>query len=52
MVVMALVAASAEWLRRPAWGWVVAVALALAAVLPLLRPLSGRWRGASGCSPP
>ncbi len=46
MVVMALVAASAEWLRRPAWGWVVAVALALAAVLPLLRPLSGRWRGA------
>jgi signal transduction histidine kinase len=43
VVVVAAVAAAAEWLRQPAWVWVAAVALALAAIALLLRPLAG-WR--------
>jgi two-component system, NtrC family, nitrogen regulation sensor histidine kinase NtrY len=43
VVTMAAVAASAEWLRRPAWGWVAAASLALVAAVLLLRPLAG-WR--------
>jgi hypothetical protein len=43
VVVFAAVAAAAEWLREPAWVWVAAVALALAATVLLLWPLS-EWR--------
>jgi len=43
VVVFAAAAAAAEWLREPAWVWVAAVALALAATVLLLWPLS-EWR--------
>ena len=42
-MVLAAGAASAEWLRRPAWVWVAAAALASVAAALLLRPLAG-WR--------
>jgi signal transduction histidine kinase len=42
-MVFAAGAAAAEWLRRPAWIWVAAAALALGATVLLLRPLAG-WR--------
>jgi two-component system nitrogen regulation sensor histidine kinase NtrY len=43
MVVVAALAAAAEWLRRPAWVWVVAVAILLAVLLVLGHPWTG-WR--------
>jgi signal transduction histidine kinase len=43
LVVVAALAAAAEWLRRPAWVWVVAVAILLAVLLALGRPWTG-WR--------
>ena len=43
LVVVAALAAAAEWLRRPAWVWVVAVAILLAILLVLGRPWTG-WR--------
>jgi signal transduction histidine kinase len=43
VTVFAAGAAAAEWLRRPAWIWVAAAALALGATVLLLRPLAG-WR--------
>ena len=43
VVVVAAGAVAAEWLRRPAWVWVAAAALALGAAVFLLRPLAG-WR--------
>ena len=44
MVVVAAGAAAAEWLRSPAWMWVVAAAVALSAAVLLLRPLAGGRR--------
>ncbi len=43
LVVGAALAAAAAWLRRPAWGWVAAVAILLAVLLVLGRPWTG-WR--------
>ena len=43
LVVVAALAAAAEWLRRPAWVWVVAMAILLAILLVLGRPWTG-WR--------
>jgi len=42
-IVVAAGAAAAEWLRRPAWTWVAAVAVLLAVLLVLGRPWTG-WR--------
>ena len=43
LVVVAALGAAAEWLRRPAWVWVAAVAIVLAVLLVLGRPWTG-WR--------
>ncbi len=42
-VVVAALAAAAEWLRRPAWVWVAVVAILLVVLLMLGRPWTG-WR--------
>jgi two-component system nitrogen regulation sensor histidine kinase NtrY len=43
LLVVAALGAAAEWLRRPAWVWVAAVAILLAVLLVLGRPWTG-WR--------